>query len=80
MMSAALSNLEREASRILEHIRRLELIDVPSAAKLLKTSPKWVRANLPVVALGPRQQRVRAADIEAFQHRRTVRPHRDNGK
>jgi hypothetical protein len=73
-MSAALSQLEREAARVLEGLRRLELIDVSSAAKLLKTSPKWVRANLPIIVLGPRQSRIRAADIEAYQLRRTVWP------
>ena len=73
-MSAALSQLEREATRILERIRRLEEIPVPSAAKLLKKSPKWVRENLPLIVHGPKSHHVRAVDIEAYQARRTLRP------
>ena len=73
-MSAVLTQLEREVARILPQIRRLELISVDSAAKLLHKPPKWVRANLPLVAMGPRSQRVRLADVEAFLERRTVWP------
>ena len=69
-----LSQLEREVARILPQIRRLELISVDSAGKLLHKSPRWVRANLPLVAMGPRSQRVRASDVEAFIERRTVWP------
>jgi hypothetical protein len=71
-MSAALSQLEREAARILERLRRLEEIPVPSAAKLLRKSPKWVRENLPLIIHGPKSHHVRAVDIEAYQLRRTL--------
>jgi hypothetical protein len=74
MISSQLSQLEREAARICERIRRLEEIPVLSAAKLLKKSPRWVRANLPIIVHGPRSRHVRAIDIEAYQARRTVRP------
>ncbi len=80
MISSQLTHLEKEATRILERLRRLEEIPVLSAAKLLHKSPKWVRANLPVIVHGPRSRHVRAADIEAYQARRTVRPTRDNGE
>jgi hypothetical protein len=70
----ALSELEREASRILERLRRLEQIPVHSAAKLLHKSPEWIRSNLPIVIHGPRSSHVRVVDIEAYQARRTVRP------
>jgi hypothetical protein len=70
----ALSQLEREASQILERLRKLETIPVPSAAKLLHKSPEWVRTNLPIVILSPKTHTVRATDIEAFLQRRTVRP------
>jgi hypothetical protein len=73
-MNAALSQLEREANRILERLRRLEEIPVPSAAKLLKKSPKWVRENLPLIVHGPKSHHVRAVDIEAYQARRMLRP------
>jgi hypothetical protein len=73
-MSAALSQLEREAAQILARLRRLEEIPVQSAAKLLRKSPKWVRENLPLIIHGPKSQHVRAADIEAYQERRTVWP------
>ena len=79
-MSAALSQLEREAARILERIRRLEEIPVPSAAKLLRKSPEWVRANLPVIIHGPKSHHVRAVDIESYQARRTVHANKDNGR
>ncbi len=78
-MNGAFTQLERDATRVCELIRRLEEIPVPSAAKLLKKSPKWVRENLPVIHHGPKSHHVRAVDIEAYQVRRTVRP-RDNGK
>ena len=73
-MSAVLSQLENEAARILGRLRRLEEIPVPSAAKLLKKSPKWVRENFPLIIHGPKSHHVRAADIEAYQARRTIRP------
>ena len=38
----AISQLEREAAHILERLRRLQEISVPSAAKLLHKSPEWV--------------------------------------
>jgi hypothetical protein len=73
-MNAALSQLERDVTRILERIRQLEEIDVPSAAKLIKKPQKWVRANLPLIIHGPRSSHVRLVDIEAYQARRTLRP------
>jgi hypothetical protein len=73
-MSAALSQLEREVARILERLRRLEEIPVPSVAKLLKKSPLWVRENLPVIIHGPKSHHVRAIDVEAYQTRRTLMP------
>jgi hypothetical protein len=73
-MSAPLTQLERTATKILADLRKLELIDVASAARLLKTSPKFVRAHLPIVLVSERGQRVRVSDIEAFQARRTVWP------
>jgi hypothetical protein len=80
MISTQLSQLEREATRICERLRRLEEIPVLSAAKLLHKSPRWVRANLPIIVHGPRSRHVRAADIEAYQQRRTVQPTKDNGR
>jgi hypothetical protein len=80
MISSQLSQLEREAARICERLRRLEEIPVLSAAKLLKKTPRWVRANLPVIVHGPRSRHVRAVDIEAYQARRTVQPTKDNGR
>jgi hypothetical protein len=73
-MNAALSQLERESADILARLRRLEEIPVPSAAKLLKKSPQWVRENLPVIVHSRKSHSVRAADIEAYQLRRTVWP------
>lgn len=73
-MNGALTQLEREVARILPRIRRLELLSVKDAAKYLKTSPKWVRANLPIIAQGPRSQRVRVVDVEAFLSKRTIWP------
>jgi hypothetical protein len=70
----ALSQLEREASQILERLRKLETIPVPSAAKLLHKSPEWVRTNLPIIVLSPKTHTVRATDIEAFLERRTIKP------
>ena len=78
-MNGALSQLEREAARILGQLRRLETLPVPSVAKLLRKSPRWVRENLPVIVEGPRSHRVRLLDIEEFQQRRTVWP-QFNGK
>lgn len=73
-MNAALSQLEREAAQILERLRRLEEIPVPSAAKLMGKSPKWVRENLPVIIHSHKSHHVRAADIEAYQLKRTIWP------
>jgi hypothetical protein len=73
-MSVPLTQLERECARILESVRKLELIDVASAAKLLRTDVKWVRSNLPIVFVSERRLRVRRTDIEAFQAKRTVWP------
>lgn len=63
-----------EVIRILQLAKRLEEISVPSAAKLLKKSPKFIRANLPLIVHGPRSHHVRLSDIEAYQLRRTIRP------
>ena len=70
----AISQLEAEAARILERLRRLEEISVPSAAKLLKKSPEFIRANLPVIIHSTRSHHVRAVDIEAYQDKRTIWP------
>ena len=70
----AISELDREVTRILGRLRRLEEISVPSAAKLLKKSPEWVRANLPVIIHSTRSHHVRAVDIESYQGRRTIKP------
>jgi len=72
-----MKQLEREILQLAEKVRRvdgLELMTTSSAATLLKTSRKWVRENLPVVVLGQKGRRVRVADVEAFQSRRTVLP------
>jgi len=73
-MSAALSQLEREVTQMVARIRRLEVIPVPSAAKMLKKTPQWVRENLPVIIESRKSHSVRLVDIEAFQERRTVWP------
>ena len=73
-MNAALSQLEREAGEILGRLRRLEEVSVPSAAKMLRKSKKWVRANLPVIVHGAKSHHVRAQDIEAYQLKRTIWP------
>jgi hypothetical protein len=80
LISSQVSQLEREAARICELIRRLEEIPVLSAAKLLKKSPKWVRANLPIVIHGPKSHHVRLVDVDAYQTRRTVRPKVNDSK
>jgi hypothetical protein len=80
-MSAALSHLEREFTNMVQRIRKLEVIPVPSAAKMLRKTPQWVRENLPVIIESRKSHSVRLVDIEEFQKRRTLRPHhRDNGK
>jgi len=76
-MSAAMKQLEREILQLAEKVRRverLELMTTSSAARLLKTSTKWVRENLPLVVMGQKGRRVRVADIEAYQQRRTLLP------
>ena len=73
-MSAALSQLEREVTQMVARIRRLEVIPVPSAAKMLKKTPQWVRDNLPVIIESRKSHSVRLVDIEAYQARRTVWP------
>ncbi len=73
-MSAVLTQLEREAARILERLRRLEEIPVPSAAKLLHKKPEWVRQHLPIIVHSRKSHSVRAADVEAYQLRRTIWP------
>jgi hypothetical protein len=73
-MSAVLTQLEREAARILERLRRLEEIPVPSAAKMLRKTPQWVRDNLPVIVHSRKSHSVRAIDVEEYQLRRTVWP------
>jgi hypothetical protein len=73
-MSAVLSQLEREFTDMVTRIRRLEEIPVPSAAKLLKKTPQWVRDNLPVIYHSRKSHSVRLLDIEAYQLKRTVWP------
>lgn len=68
-----------EVVRILELAKRLEEISVPSAAKLLRKSPKFVRNNFPLIYHGPRSHHVRLVDIEAYQAKRTIRPENGNG-
>jgi hypothetical protein len=76
-MSAVLSQLEREFTEMVTRIRRLEEIPVPSAAKLLKKTPQWVRDNLPVIYHSRKSHSVRLLDIEAYQLKRTVWPARE---
>jgi hypothetical protein len=73
-MSAALDQEARKAIRVLERVLAIEEIPVPSAAKLLKKTPQWVRENLPVIYHSRKSHSVRLADIEAYQARRTVWP------
>jgi hypothetical protein len=73
-MSAALIQQAREAIRVLERVILTEEIPVPSAAKLLKKTPQWVRDNLPVIYHSRKSHSVRLADVEAYQARRTVWP------
>jgi hypothetical protein len=73
-MKGHLDQLEREVVRILGDIRGLEQVSVPSAARMLGTSKKFVRKNLPVVILGPKSHRIRVLDIQAFLLRRTIWP------
>jgi hypothetical protein len=76
-MTTALRQLEREIDRLKERIRReaaVEEVTVPGAAQLLKKTPLWVRANLPVIIHGKHSHHVRLADIEAYQSRRTLQP------
>jgi hypothetical protein len=73
-MNAQLSQLEREFTDMVARIRKLEVIPVPSAAKILKKTPAWVRQNLPVIIESRKSHSVRLVDIEAFQARRTVWP------
>src|SRR4029077_10932086 len=73
-MSAVLSQLEREFTDMVARIRKLEVIPVPSAAKLLKKTPYWVTQNLPVIIESRKSHSVRLVDIEEFQARRTVWP------
>ena len=63
-----------EVARILELVRRLEEISVPSACKLLKKSPKFVRANFPIIVHGARSHHIRLSDIAAYQEKRTLWP------
>ena len=74
MGASRLSQLEREATKILQRLKRLEEITVPSAAKLLKKSPQYIRANLPVIYHGPKSHHIRLVDVEAYQERLTYSP------
>jgi hypothetical protein len=67
-----LDQLEREFVRIVGRLRRLEELSVPTAARLLKKTPKWVRGNFPVIIHGPKSHHVRLYDIEKYRRRRTV--------
>ena len=71
---STLSQLEAEAARILERLRKLESVPVPSVAKMFGKTPSWVKANMPVIVLSAKSHRVRAVDIEAFQAKRTIWP------
>jgi hypothetical protein len=73
-MNAALSQQARQAISVLEKLIRTEEITIPSAAKLLKKSPRWVRANFPVIVHSHKSHHVRLVDVEAYQERRTVWP------
>lgn len=77
---SALTQLEREFTDMVKRIRAMEEMSVPSAAKMLRKTPTWVRANLPVIYHSRKSHSVRLVDIEAYQERRTVRPYKDNGK
>ena len=74
MIGPHLSHLEREANRILERLRGLEEISVQDVSKLLKKSPRWVKANFPVIVHVPRSRHIRLIDIETYQQRRTLQP------
>jgi hypothetical protein len=73
-LQATLTQFEREIARFLQRVRSLEEISVPDAAKKLKKSPSWVRANFPVIYYGPKSHRIRLVDIEEYRSQRTVWP------
>jgi hypothetical protein len=73
-LQATLTQFEREITQFLARVRSLEEISVSDAAKLLKTSRKWVRDNLPVIVHSQRSRHVRIVDIEEFQKRLTLLP------
>jgi hypothetical protein len=84
LITTALRQLEREIDRLKKRIGReadrfagIQELTVPDAARLLKKTPRWVRANLPVVVYSKRSHHVRLADIETFQARRILEPSRD---
>ena len=77
MAASHLSQLEpeaRKAIQVLERVLAIQEIPVPSAAKLLKKTPQWIRENLPVIYHSRKSHSVRLEDIEAYQARRTVWP------
>jgi hypothetical protein len=76
-MSAAFYQEARKAIRVLERVLAIQEIPVPQVAKLLKKTPQWVRANLPVIYHSRKSHSVRLSDIEAYQARRIVWPKRE---
>ncbi len=80
MINSELTRLEREVVRICQRVRRLEEISVSDAARLLKKSPRWIRANFSIVVHGPRSRHIKISDVEEYQARRTVRPQLNGNK
>jgi hypothetical protein len=66
--------LERECQRVIAQLKRLEELSVPSAARLLKKTPEFIRRTFPVIVHGTRSHHVRVCDIEAYRQKRTVYP------
>jgi hypothetical protein len=73
-MNAQLTQLERDLARISQELRNLEEISVPSAARLLRKSPEWIRQHLPTVIHSRKSHNVRLVDLTAYQKKRILWP------
>jgi hypothetical protein len=68
-----LRTLHKVVAELTAQLLRTRKIPLSQAAKFLRKSKPWVRANFKVIVEGPKSHSVKLDDIEAFQKRRTMR-------
>lgn len=71
--SKILVGVAKRADELARALDALALVPVGEVARSWRTTKEYVRRNVPIVKLGPKQHRVRLQDAIEFQNKRIIR-------